>query len=318
MIRCISFVTVIGHMRQTPKPWMRRRQLAGDASSRTYFRLWNASDDTAILVCYPEADRRQLERDLEVRAWCAAHGLRVPALLDKDLELGRAVFEDLGEADAEQVLTNADAGSKALLAGRALEPLVVLAGLEPSSLPSWNPPLDENRMRWELAGFELWFVQYHRGQAPFPEIVHFLDEVAQTVAAHPRRICHRDYHLNNLFFGCDQDVFVIDYQDILVGPDTYDIVSLVGERGLPRELSAAEIHDLCAAWAKASDAVPGWQDRFRWVRIQRALKVLGTFARLSVSGTDGYRAWLEDLCRDLLLDLEEVSAPVGVMDLLLD
>jgi len=68
-----------------PKPWIREQALLGDASSRRYARLWDRHDRTALLTFYPKSVRGQMSRDLEVRAWCSAHGLRVPSLLDHDL-----------------------------------------------------------------------------------------------------------------------------------------------------------------------------------------------------------------------------------------
>ncbi len=305
-------------MEQIPKPWIRRRQLAGDASSRSYFRLWDGEGHTAVLVCYPEADRWQLERDLLVRAWCMAHGLRVPALVTSETDHGWAVYEDLGPIDAEQCLHQSDPATRLDLARRAVQPLVTLAELTTNDLPAWNRPLDETRLRWELAGFELWYIHHDRAATVTSEVGQWLDDLARAVGTHPQRICHRDYHLNNLFFDQNNEVVVIDYQDILVGPDTYDAVSLICERGLPRELSESECAELRHDWARITAAAPGWSDRFRQVRIQRGLKVLGTFARLSISGADGYRKWMVDLRRALVVELEEVAAPVGVIDLLLD
>ena len=111
---------------------------------------------------------------------------------------------------------------------------------------------------------------------------------------------------------------MIDEQDMLLGPDTYDAVSLVGERGLPRLLPADACEQLQRTWARVTCAEDGWRDRWPWVRAQRGLKVLGTFARLGAAGAGAYGGWLEDLSHSIGPDLEAVGAPVGVMGLLLD
>jgi len=301
-----------------PKPWIREQTLLGDASSRRYARLWDRHDRTAMLTFYPKSVRSQMSRDLEVRAWCAAHGLRVPALLDHDLGEGWAVLEDFGPDDAESALEKFPAGVRGKPGLLFIAPLVSLAGLQPSDLPTWNPPLDRSRLRWEMAGFELWFLRHHLEMAPSPSVGCWLDELAEAIGEHPQRVCHRDYHLNNLFLLADGSVGLIDYQDILIGPDSYDAVSLLGERGMPRVLTETERTQIQESWATDTNAGPGWLDRWRLVSAQRGLKVLGTFARLAAGGADGYGNWTEDLVRQITPELAALEAPSELVDLLLD
>ncbi len=301
-----------------PKPWIREQTLLGDASSRRYARLWDRHDRTAMLTFYPKSVRSQMSRDLEVRAWCAAHGLRVPALLDHDLGEGWAVLEDFGPDDAESALEKFPAGVRGKPGLLFIAPLVSLAGLQPSDLPTWNPPLDRSRLRWEMAGFELWFLRHHLEMAPSPSVGCWLDELAEAIGEHPQRVCHRDYHLNNLFLLADGSVGLIDYQDILIGPDSYDAVSLLGERGMPRVLTVTERTQIQESWATDTNAGPGWLDRWRLVSAQRGLKVLGTFARIAAGGADGYGNWTEDLVRQITPELAALEAPSELVDLLLD
>jgi len=259
-----------------------------------------------------------MSRDLEVRAWCAENGLRVPALLDHDLGEGWAVLEDFGPDDAESALEDAPPGDREELGLQFITPLVTLVGLQPTNLPAWNPPLGRARLRWELAGFELWFLRHHVEMGPSPSVGRWLDELAAAIGEHPQRVCHRDYHLNNLFLLADGSVGLIDYQDILVGPDTYDAVSLLGERGMPRVLAETERIQIQESWAADTDAQPGWLDRWRLVSAQRGLKVLGTFARLAEGGAEAYGNWAEDLVRQLAPELAALEAPSELVDLLLD
>ncbi len=301
-----------------PEPWIHEEILPGDASSRRYGRLRDATGQTAILVRYPTADRYQLARDLEVRSWCDAHGLRIPGLIERDLERGWAVLEDFGENDADRALTTAPAAERLGMALRAVDPLVVLATASPTDLPGWNAPLDRARLRWELAGFELWYLRHRRGVAPSPKIGSWLDEIATTVDSHPKRVCHRDYHLNNLFFLATGEVGVIDFQDMLVGPDTYDAVSLMCERGMPNMIGPSDRVQITEEWALATSTRPGWRERWRLVRIQRGLKVLGTFSRLSATGVSTYDRWMRHLAHTLAPELESSGAPSKLVDLLLD
>lgn len=301
-----------------PKPWIREQKLPGDASSRRYARICDGFGQTAILARYPKVVRSQMARDLEVRAWCAAHGLRVPVLLDHDLDEGWAVLEDFGPDDAEHFLENEPTDERKGHGLRFIDPLNSLAKLRPSDLPEWNPPLDGTRMRWELAGFELWFLRHRLDVMPSPAVGQWLDDLVAVIDEHPRRVCHRDYHLNNLFLLPDGEVGLIDYQDILVGPDTYDAVSLLGERGVPRLLSNPERGQVQDAWATATGAPRGWRERWRWVRMQRGLKILGTFARLTATGAGGYERWIGPQVHELRSQLAAADAPSELVDLLLD
>jgi len=297
---------------------VRREPLAGDASTRRYFRLTNRHGTTVILAEYPADAGDALARDLEVMSWLAGRGLRLPAVLGQDLAAGRVVLEDLGAADAEAVLRAAPPCERAGLAAQLLAPLEVLAAQPAATLPAWNRPLDAVRLRWELAGYELWFVRYRRGVAPSPALDRFLDDLAEEVASHPQRICHRDYHLNNLYFVGTGEVAVIDAQDALVGPDTYDAVSLLEERAMPELLAAGDRERLRQAWAQRTGAAAGWERRWRVVRTQRALKVLGTFARLETAGRTDYTRWMGSLAAQLAADADALALPGAVVDLLID
>lgn len=299
-----------------PAAWSRTESLTGDASPRRYSRLWAADGRTAILVEYPAAIRSRLADDLDVLRWCRRRGLHVPETVACDLATGRAVLSDLGSVDAEAALEATTIDDRRDLVEAMLHPLEVLAGCSIEELPLWNPPLDRNRLRWELAGFEMWFVRHYRSQAPSAGLGRWLDALAEEVGSHPRRICHRDYHLNNLLIAGDGTIGVIDIQDILVGPDTYDAVSLVAERAATRLLSATQRNHVLARWAHRTGAESGWPDRAAAVRIQRGLKVLGTFARFTAEGRTEYQRWMIELARDLIEPLEDRGAGDEMLALL--
>jgi len=303
---------------QLPSPWIREEPLIGDASARRYSRLTDRHGNSAILVRYPRDVAAQIERDLETRSWCERHGLRVPALVSHPPASPWAVLEDFGPADAEVSLRSAASADRLPLLVRLIEPIFALAKVSPSDLPPWNPPLDTTRLRWELAGFELWFLRHRHGICPSAEISGWLDGLASSIARHPRRVCHRDFHLNNLFVLHDGGVGVIDFQDILVGPDTYDIVSVLYERSLPELLDEADRATAMERWARWTAAEEGWGLRAHQVRVQRALKVLGSFARFEAAGASSYVPWLINLARTVAPELETVGAPPDLTDLLLD
>jgi aminoglycoside/choline kinase family phosphotransferase len=273
---------------------------------------------TAILVEYPCSVRARLPRDLEVLEWCRDRGLKVPAVFARDLVAGSAILEDLGSHDGETAMAANPPDQRRALLEQMLCPLDVLAACPLGELPPWNPPLNRSRLRWELAGFELWFVRYLKARPPWRRLGRWLDELARTVAEHPRKVCHRDYHFNNLLVQPNGDIAVIDIQDILVGPDTYDVVSLIAERAATRLISHADRSRVLESWAERTHASSGWRDRASAVRLQRGLKVLGTFARFTVAGRTEYRNWLSDLARAIAAPARELGADSDLVALLLD
>lgn len=306
------------HPLDDPSRWRRTEPLAGDASHRRFTRLEDLDGGTVILSEYPEQVRRLLPRDREVLEWVGERGLRVPEIYGHDDESGWILMEDFGASDGEERLRIATPEDRLRLLSATVVPLVVLAFLDPSELPPWNPHLDAGRMRWELAGFELWFVERLVGRKPSARLGRWLDALAEEISCHPRRVCHRDYHLNNLFFLDGGEVGVIDVQDILVGPDSYDAVSLLAERDTPQLVDEAQRQQWLARWARDTGSTFGWQERWPRVRLQRALKVLGTFSRLTVTGRGEYRPWLVSLARELAGEAAALRLPPELAELLVD
>jgi aminoglycoside/choline kinase family phosphotransferase len=297
--------------------WTHATPLHGDASSRRYSRLSDQSGRTAIEALYPCSAGRELRRDVEVLQWLAGLGLRAPGILEIEWDRCRLVVEDLGKLDAAGSLAVLDATLRAPVAERLIAPLIALAEVKPASLPPWNEPLGRERMRIELAGFELWFVRYLCDRSPEPSWSRCLDRLADQIARHPRRVCHRDYHLNNLFLLEDGGVGVID-ADVLVGPDTYDAVSLVYERSFPDLMNQSETVHWLEAWAAATRAGGDWRQRCRETRLQRCLKVLGTFARLHLSGRPGYSCWIPTAAAGAAEEAGQAGWPSALVRLLLD
>ncbi len=286
--------------------------LAGDASYRRYSRLLAADGATVVLVRYPGERRQALKRDVEVARWLSEHGVRTAEVREVRPAAGEVVVEDLGEEDAETTLAAAGGQRRGHLAAALVAPLVALAAVPPHELPAWNAPLDCARLRAELAEFEEWFLGRRLGLPPDPAAAAWLDGLAAAAGGHPRRVCHRDYHLNNLFFLAGGEVAVIDAQDVLVGPDCYDAVSLVGERAFPEIFTHGEQQRWLERWAEATAPAPGWEARAVEVKVQRGLKVLGTFARLTRQGRSGYSAWIPALAGRTARAVEELGGPASL------
>ncbi|NOZ94833.1 MAG: phosphotransferase [Acidobacteria bacterium] len=299
-------------------PGLEERPLAGDASTRRYSRVRAPDGSTAILARYPAESLAQFERDIAVAAWCEQHGLRVPRRYQVVANAGVCCFEDWGDDDAEAVLRRLDRRSREARALELIGPLETLASIPAEDLPPWNPPLDETRLRRELEGCETWFfkgvLKWQRSAA----FGRWFDHLAARVARHPIRVCHRDYHLNNLFFLPEGTVGMLDIQDILAGPDTYDAVSLLGDRTFPELLDSHFQRGWLEHWARRTAAGPGWEQRARETQAQRGFKVLGTFARLSRQRRGSYVRWMAPLARRMAGLGEALGAPPRLVALLID
>ena len=269
--------------------------LAGDASQRRFFRVTLADSTTVIAALYPPGATAQALQDRAVQLWAREHGLPVPHSFG--IAGAVTVSEDLGDLDLE----------RALAAGREVVPLA-LEALGSFQESGWeglaNPPFDAEFFRRELAGFELGVFPPPAG-TPEP-VVSFLDSLARRVAAHPYRLVHRDFHVNNLFFHAGS-VWTVDFQDMRGGPDTYDLVSLLRERAGGEQIAKE------AAWkadaADRFDWAPGWEQRYLECAAQRGLKVIGTFLRLARAGKRGYLAWLPGVSRHAGEALLALAAP---------
>ncbi|OYV96460.1 MAG: hypothetical protein B7Z68_05575 [Acidobacteria bacterium 21-70-11] len=277
--------------------------LAGDASQRRFFRVFLADGTTLIAALYPPGHEEQAARDHAVQVWGWERGLPIPRPAGRDGLV--VVSEDLGDLDLDRAV--AALGENALVL--AVEALAAFQACEWRSLPT--PAFDAAFFRRELAVFERYALAPDAGLRR--EVTAFLDDLARRLASHPYRLTHRDFHFNNLFLY-EGRVRAVDFQDMRGGPDTYDLASLLGERG-GAGLGADE-----AAWAERVAArlgwEPGWRQRYLECAAQRRLKVIGTFLRLAAAGRPAYLAWLPGVRERAARALEQLGTPAGLVRVL--
>jgi aminoglycoside/choline kinase family phosphotransferase len=269
-----------------------------------------------VAVLYPpeEADAR--------RRWVTArHALapavRVPALLADD-ETGGQIVEDLGETDLAARLTQFPGERERGLA-RAVDAAAAIAALPD---PGLNPPFDAALFRRELdlAREAVFDMLEGRPLSPGERAAHdaWADALVAEILEHPRALCHRDFHGNNLFVAGER-VAVIDFQDLRLGPDTYDLGSLLWERTTLSWMSPGAADRGLRRFAAARGlAAADVATRLPRVLLQRAWKASGTFARAVVLGKgDAYRRYLPaelDLVRRLLTDTPADREFTAVLD----
>jgi N-acetylmuramate 1-kinase len=271
---------------------------SADASFRRYFRV-TRDDTTRIAMDAPPA-HEDCGPFVRVAALMHAAGLNVPQVLEQDLLRGFLLLSDLGTTT---YLDAIDDGNADRLFADATDALV---RWQRASQPGVLPPYDDALLRREIALFPEWYIGRHLGvtlsasqQSSLAQVV---DLLVHSALQQPRVYVHRDYMPRNLMV-CPDNPGVLDFQDAVYGPVSYDVVSLFRDAFLSWD--EARVLDWAVRyWQKARAAgVPVQPDfgafyqDFEWMGLQRHLKVLGIFAR--ICHRDGKPRYLEDAPRFL-------------------
>jgi len=269
--------------------------LGGDAGFRQYFRL--ASIPPLLAVNAPPA-QEDMGAFIRVAKFLRGNSVNVPAIAAYDESRGFMIIEDLGATLLSEKLSEETVDS---LYVEALEDLLKIqqAPVDLNIMPQYSRQL----LRAEMELFPQWFVSELLGISPSEKDRTMLDKwftlLENLALEQPQVTVHRDFHSRNLVIGSGSGLGVIDFQDAVVGPFTYDLVSLL------RDCYVQWPQDKVRAWAYtyletvvASGIVkPIEVDKFyRWfdaMGLQRHIKVLGIFARLSLR--DGKHSYLNDL-----------------------
>lgn len=250
--------------------------IAGDASARQYFRVRTADGSTRVLSFYPPEVRESLTRFL--RAHASLSGLLpVPELLEHGESA--TLLEDVGDLSLADLLEQAP--SDAVVRYREAASLLSRFPTVGEEGCRVNPPFDRAKFVEELDLARRWYVEALAG-ADGGRLAEPFGRLAEAITGHPYTLCHRDYHGHNIYIY-ENSIYLIDYQDMRMGPDTYDLASLLRDRGVWRVLGEEHESSLVAAHAEAIGApLPDVLMRYREALLQRSIKAVGTFARLAV------------------------------------
>jgi N-acetylmuramate 1-kinase len=277
---------------------------SSDASFRRYFRI-TAAQGTLVVMdapppqedCAPFVD--VAHRLLEV-------GLNVPKILAQDLTQGFLLLTDLGPTTYyDQIQAGLDEVSLQKMYRDALAALVQMQGAETAGLPVY----DTARLKQELGLFVEWYVTVHCKVNLAETALQGLDQVFDLLvtrnAAQPRVLVHRDFHSPNLMY-CARPEYganpgILDFQDAVSGPITYDLASLVMDARTTWE-EPQQLDWAIRYWELArknglpvpTDFADFHQD-YEWMGLQRNLRILGVFARLN--HRDGKAAYLAHMPR---------------------
>jgi len=274
---------------------------SSDASFRRYFRVHQHDHSRIVMDAPPEHE--DIDSFVRIAEFLSSTGTHVPRIFAKNLEQGFLLLSDLGNTSYLSALNeqSADALYRAAIDEIIKMQLAPTADIELASY-------DDEKLLAELRLFPDWFIQKHLSLTPPPELNAVFELLIANASEQPQYFVHRDYHSRNLMLGADKEVGVIDFQDAVIGPVTYDLVSL--------------LRDCYIEWPQ--NKLDNWLNYYfeqavenqlltddnrsefiRWfdlMGLQRHLKVLGIFCRLNYR--DGKAGYMNDLPLTLKYVLE--------------
>jgi len=282
--------------------------LAGDASSRRYQRLFLAGEnapptavvmllaDRAIalssdeLALFPEPPREL--PFINVHRFLSGIGIDVPAVYLDESERGLVLLEDVGDASLREVVSASPPARVRELYERSIEQLVqlILDGTrhaDPNCI-AFRQRFDRRLYLWEFEHFLQYGVE-QRLQTPLPErerslLLDHFTAIAERLDAAPKFLAHRDYHSWNLFVQGQTRIRVLDFQDALLAAPAYDLATLLGDRDTPTLVPPALEEQLLDYFLDCWEARGGpplapaeFQELYFLCALQKALKVVGRF-----------------------------------------
>jgi N-acetylmuramate 1-kinase len=281
------------------------RPASADASFRRYLRIDGAAGTFILMDAPPsQEDNRSF---VDIAGLLAGAGLNAPTVLDWNEAEGFLLLSDLGQRTYLAELQSQDLASPAglkradALYRDALGALVTLQGI---AVPAGLPSYDAAMVQRELDLFPEWYISRHRAivldDTERQTLARSFELIGQVFAAQPQVLVHRDFHSRNLMV-CAPNPGVLDFQGAVRGPLGYDIASLLRDAYIEWD-EAQQLDWAIRYWERArkaglpvdADFGTFWRD-VEWAGLQRHLKVLGIFTRLSLR--DGKHAYLDDLPR---------------------
>jgi N-acetylmuramate 1-kinase len=295
-------------------PAIELRPVAGDASFRRYFRL--AADGGSLILMDAPPDREDSRPFVDIARRLRAAGLNAPEILRFDLERGFGLLEDFGDTLYREIF---DAASADALMPGLLDALEGMAArVDCSGLPDYGASV----LQAELDLFTDWYLGRHR-ERPLRGAERALwadlcNRLIESATAQPQVFVHKDFHACNLL-RTPRGPGLIDFQDGLRGPLSYDLASLLWDRYIAWPRRRLEDWMEQARLRLGPGIEPAeWIRCCDWMGLQRNLKIVGIFARLRYR--DGKQGYLEMIPRfygyllDVLPRYPEFRAFQGLLE----
>ena len=275
---------------------------SADASFRTYYRL--SKDDETYVLMDSSLLLESLIPFVNMNERLEAVNVRVPHIIVKNMESGYLILRDFGSRHYLDIL---DEDNYKVLYKKAIDEIVKMQRTDTTNLP----PYDKDFLLFEMELMEEWYLGKYLDVSLTKEqkniIKTTLDTIADVVLEQPQGVfVHRDFHSRNIMLTPKDDIGIIDFQDARVGAITYDLVSLLKDCYI--EWDKEEVNELALYYRDGVGLDVDDATFIRWfdfMGLQRHIKVLGIFARLSLrDGKDGY---LDDIPLTMKYVLETAS-----------
>jgi aminoglycoside/choline kinase family phosphotransferase len=276
---------------------------SADASFRRYFRIRSAAGSFIVMDAPP--DKEDSRPFVQVATLMAQAGVHAPRVLEWESEHGFMLLDDLGRRTMLEVL---DPENPVAAMPRYRQAIDALVAWQLSSRPGVLPVYDEALLRRELALFPDWYLGRHRGVAlegsDAATLASAFDQIVARNLASPQVFVHRDFMPRNLMVD-DKDAAaplgVLDFQDAVYGPVTYDIASLMRDafiswdEDLILDVTVRYWQTARKAGLPVGDDFGAFYADVEWMGLQRHLKVAGIFSRITLR--DGKPNYLADTPR---------------------
>lgn len=271
---------------------------SSDASFRSYGRVFSKSQ-TYIVMDAP-VEHEDCKPFIKVAKLLEKSGVNVPKVLAKNLEDGFLLLSDLGTV---QYLSKLDDENFESLYSDAI---ISLHKIQASTSTNDLPCYDDELLKFELSLFRDWFIGRHLDVELTDEQNHTLNEcyelLTKNALEQPQTFVHRDYHSRNLMKTKENNPGIIDFQDAVIGPVTYDLVSLLRDCYIswnPQWVyeTADKFRNIYNESNQTDISEDQWRRWFDLMGIQRHLKAIGIFCRLNYR--DNKPQYLKDINRTL-------------------
>ncbi|ENV93389.1 N-acetylmuramate/N-acetylglucosamine kinase [Acinetobacter calcoaceticus] len=278
--------------------------LAGDASFRRYARIQLQNKTYMLMDAPPE--KEDCVPFVTIDDFFAGHGVRVPQIVAKDLAQGFLLLEDFGDVLLSTLLNDETVDKYYEQSFKQLIHLQSVNGQEQFPAYSYEKLLTEMNL---LTDWMLPSLQINPSVEQQQVIDDAFDVLAKTALAQPQVIVHRDFHSRNLMkIANEPELGVIDFQDAVIGADTYDLISITRDAYV--QWNAERVYqwfrvfyDLLPESAKQNRSFEQFKRDADLMAIQRHIKILGIFVRLFER--DGKSGYLKDLPRVMWYLIEE-------------
>ncbi|MEC8057104.1 MAG: phosphotransferase [Pseudomonadota bacterium] len=281
--------------------------LAGDASFRRYARVINQNNTFMLMDAPPE--KEDCAPFVMIDEFFDQHGVRVPHIIAKNLEQGFLLLEDFGDVVLSTLLNDVTVDHYYLQSFKQLIQLQSIQGKGHFPIYSHEKLLTEMKLLtdWMLPSLQI--IPSAEQQTVIDQV---FDLLANTALEQPQVIVHRDFHSRNLMkIEGEEQLGVIDFQDAVIGADTYDLISITRDAYVQWNADRVYrwfqlFYDLLSDEVKTNRSFEQFKKEADFMAIQRHIKILGIFVRLFER--DGKSGYLKDLPRVMWYLLEESKA----------